>query len=101
MQYRQLGNTGLFVSRLCLGAMTFGDSEGMFKVIAGLDQKAVNGLVNKSLDAGVNFFDTANVYSAGASETTLGRALGPKREDVVVATKAFGRMGPGPNQVGL
>jgi aryl-alcohol dehydrogenase-like predicted oxidoreductase len=101
MQYQQLGNTGVFVSRLCLGAMTFGRSEGLFNVIAGLDQVAVNGLVNKSLDAGINFFDTADVYTMGQSETMLGKALGSRRKDVVVATKAFGRMGQGPNDVGV
>jgi aryl-alcohol dehydrogenase-like predicted oxidoreductase len=100
MQYQQLGNTGMFVSRLCLGAMTFG-GKGLFEVIGGLQQHDVNTLVENSLDAGINFFDTANVYSAGESETLLGKALGVKRKDVVIATKVFGRMGPGANQVGL
>lgn len=101
MQYSQLGNTGVFVSRICLGAMTFGGRGGIFEAIGGLDQPAVDEMVGKSLDAGVNFVDTANVYSAGESETMLGKALGAKRKDVVVATKVFGRMGPGANQVGL
>jgi aryl-alcohol dehydrogenase-like predicted oxidoreductase len=100
MQYQQLGNTGVFVSRLCLGAMTFG-GKGLFEVIGGLQQHDVNTLVENSLDAGINFIDTANVYSAGDSETLLGKALGTKRKDVVLATKVFGRMGPGANQVGL
>lgn len=101
MQYQQLGNTGVFVSRICLGAMTFGGRGGIFEVIGGLPQHDVNALVENSLDAGVNFFDTANVYSAGESETMLGKALGRKRRDVVIASKVFGRMGPGANQVGL
>jgi aryl-alcohol dehydrogenase-like predicted oxidoreductase len=101
VQYQQLGNTGVYVSRLCLGAMTFGGKGGIFEVIGGLPQHDVDTLVGNSLDAGVNFIDTANVYSAGESETMLGKALGPRRKDVVVATKVFARMGPGANQVGL
>jgi len=101
VQYDQLGNTGVFVSRLCLGAMTFGGKGGIFEVIGGLPQHDVDTLVGNSLDAGVNFIDTANVYSSGESETLLGKALGSKRKDVVVATKVFGRMGKGANQVGL
>ncbi len=101
MQYQQLGNTGIFVSRLCMGAMTFGGSSGIFQAIGGLRQHEVETLVDNSLDGGINFFDTANVYSAGESETMLGKALGTRRKDVVIATKVFGRMGPGANQVGL
>ncbi len=101
MEYTQLGNTGVLVSKLCLGAMTFGGKGGIFEAIGGLDQHDAETLVDNSLDAGINFFDTANVYSAGESETMLGKALGNKRRDVVIATKAFGRMGPGANQVGL
>src|SRR5580658_7679472 len=101
MQYQQLGNTGVFVSRLCLGAMTFGGKGGIFEVIGGLPQHDVETLVDNSLDAGVNFFDTADVYSAGESETMLGKALGNKRRDVVIASKVFGCMGQGANQVGL
>ena len=100
MEYRQLGNTGVFVSRICLGAMTFGGVGGIFEVIGGLRQHDVDALVGNSLDAGVNFIDTANVYAAGESETMTGKALGQRRKDVVVATKVFGRMGPGANQVG-
>jgi aryl-alcohol dehydrogenase-like predicted oxidoreductase len=96
VQYHQLGNTGVFVSRLCMGAMTFGGAEGIFKVIGGLPQHDVDTLVGDSIDAGINFFDTANVYSAGESETMLGKALGSKRKDIVVASKVFGRMGKGP-----
>src|SRR5580698_1518529 len=84
-----------------MGAMTFGGAEGIFKVIGGLPQHDVDALVGDSIDAGVNFFDTANVYSAGESETMLGKALGSKRKDMVVASKVFGRMGKGANEVGL
>lgn len=101
MDYRQLGNTGVFVSRICLGAMTFGGEGGIFEMIGGLRQHDVNAIVENSLDAGVNFIDTANVYAAGESETLVGRALKGRRKDVVIATKVFGRMGPGANQVGL
>jgi aryl-alcohol dehydrogenase-like predicted oxidoreductase len=101
VQYQQLGNTGVFVSRLCLGAMTFGGKGSIFEVIGGLPQHDVDVLVGNSLDAGVNFFDTANVYAGGESETMLGKALGTRRKDAVVASKVFGRMGPGANQVGL
>lgn len=71
--------------------MTFGGAGGIFAVIGGLPQHDVDVLVDNSLDAGVNFFDTANVYSAGESETMLGKSLGVRRKDVVIATKAFGR----------
>jgi aryl-alcohol dehydrogenase-like predicted oxidoreductase len=101
MQYQQLGNTGVFVSRLCMGAMTFGGKGGIFEVIGGLPQAEVDTLVGMSIDGGINFFDTANVYSYGESEIMLGKALGPKRKDIVVATKVFARMGQGANQVGL
>jgi aryl-alcohol dehydrogenase-like predicted oxidoreductase len=101
MQYQQLGNTGVFVSRLCLGAMTFGGNAPPWDVVGGLSQHDVSTLVDESIEAGVNFFDTANVYSGGESETLLGKALGAKRNSVVIATKVFARMGPGPNEVGL
>jgi aryl-alcohol dehydrogenase-like predicted oxidoreductase len=101
VQFQQLGNTGTFISRLCLGAMTFGGKGGIFEVIGGLGQPEVDTLVGNSLDAGVNFIDTANVYAQGESETMLAKALGAKRKDIVLATKVFGRMGPGANQVGL
>jgi aryl-alcohol dehydrogenase-like predicted oxidoreductase len=100
MKYRQLADTGVFVSELCLGAMTFG-GEGQWRVIGGLDQKAVDDIVHRALDAGVNFVDTADVYSAGQSETMVGKALEGRRHDVVLATKVRGRMGKGPNEVGL
>jgi aryl-alcohol dehydrogenase-like predicted oxidoreductase len=98
MKYRPLGNTGVFVSELCLGAMTFGSQWAM---IGALGQKDADALVHRSLDAGINFFDTADVYSTGESEEILGRSLKGRRQDVVVATKVRGRMGPGANQVGL
>ena len=100
MKYRRLANTGIYVSELCLGAMTFG-GYGPFQAIGALGQAEADALVHRALDAGVNFFDTANVYSAGQSEEMLGAALGPRRRDVVVATKVRGRMGDGPNEIGL
>ncbi|WP_434385993.1 aldo/keto reductase [Melittangium boletus] len=100
MNYRMLGRTGLYVSELCFGAMTFG-GEGMFKVVGNQGQAEADALVGRCLDAGINFFDTANVYSNGQSEQMLGKALGERRKDVVLATKVRGRMGPGPNDVGL
>ena len=100
MKYRRLANTGIYVSELCLGAMTFGGI-GQFEAIGALGQKEADTLVHRSLDAGVNFFDTANVYSVGRSEEMLGTALGARRPDVIVATKVRGRMGDGPNQIGL
>jgi aryl-alcohol dehydrogenase-like predicted oxidoreductase len=102
MKYNQLGNTGLFVSEICLGTMTFG-GQGMFKVVGELDLKGATGIVARALEAGVNFLDTADVYSAGHSEKLTGQALkdiGVKRSDVVIATKCFGRTGAGPNDLG-
>jgi aryl-alcohol dehydrogenase-like predicted oxidoreductase len=104
MRYRQLGRSGLFVSEICLGAMTFGgNSGGIWSMIGDLDQQAVNAVVVKALENGVNFIDTADVYSNGVSEQLVGQALkdlGVKRSDVVVATKVFGEMGHGPNDRG-
>ena len=101
MNYRELADTGVFVSELCLGTMTFGGRGQIWEVIGGIDQQSVDALVGRALDAGINFVDTANVYAAGESETMLGRALGSRRHEVVLATKVRGRTGPGPNQVGL
>jgi aryl-alcohol dehydrogenase-like predicted oxidoreductase len=102
MQYQQLGNTGVFVSRLCLGAMTFGGgATSIWQTIGALGQEDTDTMVGQSLDAGINFIDTANVYAAGESEIQVGRALGARRNDVVLASKVFGRMGQGANQVGL
>lgn len=100
MQYKQLGRTGLLVSELCFGTMTFA-GRGFWKVVGQQPQDVANNLVSQALEAGVNFFDTANVYSEGESERMLGRALGSRRHEVVVATKVRGRMGPGANEVGL
>ncbi len=105
MRYKQLGNTGLFVSELCLGTMTFGQAgrNALWGQIASLDQKGVDAIVRRALDAGVNFIDTANVYSLGQSEELLGQSLknlGVAREDVVIATKVHGTMGDGPNRRG-
>jgi len=103
MKYNLLGNTGLLVSELCLGTMTFG-GKGYWTAIGQLDQGMVNNLVKKSIDGGINFIDTANVYSEGLSEEMTGKAireLGLKRHQLVLATKVRGRMGSGLNEVGL
>jgi aryl-alcohol dehydrogenase-like predicted oxidoreductase len=105
MKYNQLGRTGLFVSEICLGTMTFGEAgkNGHWGSIASLDQEGANGIVRRALDSGVNFVDTANVYSSGQSEAILGQSLkdlGIKRSDIVVATKFHGQMGAGPNERG-
>jgi aryl-alcohol dehydrogenase-like predicted oxidoreductase len=101
MKYRQLADTGVFVSELCLGTMTFGGTGQIWEMIGGLDQAAANAIVHRSLDAGINFIDTADVYASGQSETMLGKALEGKRHGVIVATKVRGRMGQGANDVGL
>jgi aryl-alcohol dehydrogenase-like predicted oxidoreductase len=104
MRMRKFGNTGLVVSELCLGAMTFGGSEGIWAQIASLGQAKADELVKTAVDGGVNFFDTANVYSGGRSEEILGqslRNLGLPRDQYVLATKVLGRAGPGVNQLGL
>ena len=95
MKYRLLGRTGLYVSELCMGTMTFGGAAGMWKIIGDLDQAASTALVKQAFDAGVNFFDTANIYGFGAAETITGAAikqLGLPRDEVVIATKAYGIM---------
>src|SRR6195256_5877855 len=101
MKFRQLADTGVFVSELCLGAMTFGGKGQIWENIGGLDQAAAEAIVHRALDAGINFIDTADVYSAGESETMVGHAIAGRRHELVLATKVRGRMGPGPNQVGL
>src|SRR5262245_13318309 len=101
MKYRPLAGTGVFVSELCLGTMTFGGRGAIWEAIGGTDQAVVDSIVNRALEAGINFIDTANVYAAGESETMLGKALGARRHDVVLATKVRGRTGQGANQVGL
>lgn len=103
MRYHRLGRTGLLVSELCLGTMTFGGGGGMWEKIGNLDQEKSNELVRGAVDAGINFIDTANVYSGGLSEKITGQALrdlGIARQDVVIATKALGPMGKGINDSG-
>lgn len=99
MRYNQFGRTGLFVSELCLGTMTFG-GQGMFKAVGQVQQEDADALVRRAVEAGVNFLDTANVYSEGVSEQITGQAirnLGLKRDEIVVATKVFGSMSRAPN----
>ena len=101
MKYNSLGNTGLYVSELCLGAMTFADPNSpMGQMLGGTGQELATRMVDLALDAGVNIIDTANVYAFGQSEEMLAKALGPRRKDVVVATKFFTPMGAGPNALG-
>jgi aryl-alcohol dehydrogenase-like predicted oxidoreductase len=102
MEYVRLGRTGLNVSRLCLGCMSFGDaSKGWHKWI--LDEDASRPILRRAIEAGINFFDTANIYAGGTSEEVTGRAIRDfaRRDEVVIATKAHGPFGSGPNQSGL
>jgi aryl-alcohol dehydrogenase-like predicted oxidoreductase len=104
MRYRPLGRTGQFVSEICLGTMTFHGGAGFWRNVGTVDQAGATALTSRALEAGVNFIDTADVYSEGGSEILLGQALVDlkvAREDVIVATKVRGRTGPGPNAVGL
>ncbi|MGF6598806.1 aryl-alcohol dehydrogenase-like predicted oxidoreductase [Paraburkholderia sp. GAS448] len=103
MRYNQLGRTGVFVSELCLGTMTFGGGEGFWRQIGDLQQADAERLVGRALDAGINFIDTADVYSEGLSEQITGNALKNlkvPRDSVVVATKVFGATGDFPNARG-
>ena len=116
MKYKQLGRTGLFVSEICLGTMTFGaskdgtwgnmsgfDAEAVDRAMGALDQPIVDRIMASAFAAGVNFIDTADVYAGGQSELRVGRALknlGITRKDVVIATKVFNPAGPGPNDRG-
>lgn len=102
MRYKSLGGTGLLVSEICLGTMTFGGA-GYWTAIGQLDQGVADSIVARALDAGVNFIDTADVYSDGLSEEITGKAIvnsGRKRSDVVLATKCTGQTGTGPNDRG-
>jgi len=102
MRYNQLGRTGLYVSEICLGAMTFG-GQGMWQAIGNLQIDETTRLIDTAIKGGVNFIDTADVYSEGRSEQLVGQALknlGVKRSDIVVATKVYGDMGKGPNDRG-
>ena len=101
MRYRMFGRTGLFVSELCFGSMTFGGKTGIWEKIGNTEQQEADRLVGVALDAGINFFDTADSYADGDSERILGKALGARRRDIVLASKVRSRVGPGPNQVGL
>ena len=111
MQYKTLGNTGLLVSQICLGTMTFAGDDptdltengAIWKAIGSVDQAGADALIKTSIDAGVNFIDTADVYSEGKSEIAVGQSLknlNIARTDVVIATKVYGRTGPGRNDVG-
>lgn len=104
MKHRPLGRTGLYVSEICMGTMTFAGQGAWWKNVGQVDQNNANALVERALAAGVNFIDTADVYSEGLSEQILGQALRDlkvPRESVIIATKARGRTAPGPNTVGL
>ncbi len=103
MRHQVLGRTGLFVSELCLGTMTFGGGGGMWSQIGGVQQAEADALVGQAIDAGINFIDTADVYAGGVSEEITGQALRNlkvPRDEVVIATKVFGEMGKGPNARG-
>ena len=101
MDYVRFGNTGMMVSRLCLGTMTYGKPTDRWPWA--LNEEQSRPFIQKALELGINFFDTADVYSAGASEEVVGKALKDfaKRDEVVLATKVFNPMGPGPNDKGL
>src|ERR1700723_1587693 len=103
MEYATLGNTGLLVSKLCFGTMTFGNGRGIFQAISNVDQAEADELVKMSIERGINFFDTADIYTEGESEKILGQSLknlNIARKDVVIATKVYGRVGAGRNDVG-
>jgi aryl-alcohol dehydrogenase-like predicted oxidoreductase len=111
MRYKTLGNTGLLVSEICLGTMTFAgddstalsENAGIWKQIGNVGQADADALIKASIEAGVNFIDTADVYSEGKSEITVGNSLknlNIARKDIVIATKVYGRTGPGRNDVG-
>src|SRR6202158_2180743 len=103
VEYATLGNTGLLVSKLCFGTMTFGDGRGLFNAISSGGQAAADELVKTSIDGGINFFDTADNYTEGESEKILGQSLknlNIARQHVVIATKVYSRVGPGRNDIG-
>jgi aryl-alcohol dehydrogenase-like predicted oxidoreductase len=102
VKYRLLGQTGVWVSEIALGTMTFGGKDHpMWANMGGLGQPEVDRVVAAALEAGVNFIDTADVYAAGESEELLGRAIGQRRREVVLGTKLMAPVGPGPNDMGL
>ncbi|MDU7520905.1 MAG: aldo/keto reductase [Roseomonas mucosa] len=103
MRYNRLGRTGLFVSELCLGTMTFGQSGGQYAAASGVGQDAVDAILRRAVEAGINFIDTADVYAAGQAEEIVGQAIrnvGVARKDVVLATKFEHPTGAGPNDAG-
>src|SRR5260370_1259017 len=103
MEYATLGNTGLLVSKLCFGTMTFGDGRGLFKAMSAVGQAGADDRVKTSIDGGINFLDTADNYTEGESEKILGQSLknlNIARKDVVIATKVYSRVGPGRNDIG-
>jgi aryl-alcohol dehydrogenase-like predicted oxidoreductase len=101
MEYVRFGNTGMTVSKICLGTMTYGEPDQRWPWA--LNEEQSRPFIKKALELGINFFDTADVYTGGASETVVGKALKDfaKRDEVVLATKVFNPMGPGPNDKGL
>jgi aryl-alcohol dehydrogenase-like predicted oxidoreductase len=102
VKYRLLGRTGVWVSEISLGTMTFGGkSHPMYQHIGGLGQEEVDRVVGTALEAGINFIDTADAYADGESEELLGQAIGQRRREVVLATKLLAPVGPGPNDQGL
>lgn len=101
MQYTVLGNTGLIVSRLSFGAMTFTSGNKSFASVYKTEAEEANAMVGRALDAGINFFDTADAYAGGESETMLGKAIKGRRQELVIATKVGNRNGPGLVQTGL
>jgi aryl-alcohol dehydrogenase-like predicted oxidoreductase len=100
MEYRRLGNTGLKVPVLCFGTGTFGGRGEFFQAWGGSDAAEATRLLDICIDAGVNFFDTADIYSRGLSEEVLGKAVGKRRHDVIISSKATFPMGDGPNDAG-
>src|SRR6202163_2511269 len=103
MEYATLGNTRVLVSKLCFGAMTFGEGRGLFNAISAVAQAGADELVKTSIDGGINFFDTADNYTEGESERILGQSLKNldiARQDVVIARKVYSRVGPGRNDIG-
>ena len=101
MKYSALGNTGLYVSQLTLGTMTFGEKDGPFaQMIGGTGQELATKMVDMAIEAGINLFDTANGYAFGESEVMLGKALGSRRKDMLIATKVYFPFGTLPNAMG-
>jgi aryl-alcohol dehydrogenase-like predicted oxidoreductase len=100
MEYRQLGRSGLKVPALCFGAATFGGGNDFFRAWGSTDVEGARRIADICIEAGVNFFDTADIYSDGLSEEILGKALAGRRHDVLISTKATFRLGSGPNDVG-